>query len=94
VEDSKTQSFTTYGTTCFKILRPTNELEVIKADLQSRFRSGVGIRLYLNKHSKPYIANVVRELAQCMDGATLTVYREKLRVIRFIFDTQLFCLKM
>jgi hypothetical protein len=69
-------------------------LEGIKADLQPRFRSGVGMLLYLIKHSRADISNVVRELSRCMDGATLAAYKEMLRVIRFVFDTQLFCLEM
>jgi hypothetical protein len=34
-EVNKMQSYYTTGTPQFKILRPTNELEIIKADLQS-----------------------------------------------------------
>jgi hypothetical protein len=75
-------------------VRPTNQLEGIKADLQSKFRSGVGMLIYLIKHSRPNIATVVRELAKCMNGATLATYKEMFRVIRFVPDTQLFCLKM
>jgi hypothetical protein len=69
-------------------------LEVIKADLQSRFRSGVGMLLYLINHSRPETANVIRELGKCINGATLAAYKKILRVIRFVLDTKLFCLKM
>jgi hypothetical protein len=82
------------GTPSFKIASPKSELEGIEADMQSRYRSGVGTLLYLIKHSRPDIANVVRELSKCMDGATLAASREMLRVIRFILDTKLFFLKM
>jgi hypothetical protein len=88
------QSYTTPETPQLKILRPTNELEVIKADFQSRFRSGVVILLYLIKHLIVEIANVIGELAKCMDGTTLVEHKEMLRVIRFVLDTQLFYLKM
>jgi hypothetical protein len=88
------QSYTTPETPRLKILRPTNELEVIKADFQSRFRSGVVILLYLIKHLIVEIANVIGELAKCMDGTTLVEHKEMLRVIRFVLDTQLFYLKM
>jgi hypothetical protein len=50
--------------TQFKILRPENELDAIEADLQSRFRSCVGMLLYLMKHSRPDIVNVFREMAK------------------------------
>jgi hypothetical protein len=64
-------------------VRTKNYLEVIKAILQSRFRSVVGkILIYLIKHSRPDIANMVRELAKFIDGATLVAYREVSRVIR------------
>ena len=88
------KSYTTPGTPRFKIVRPTSELEGIEGDMQSRYRSGVGMLLYLIKHSRPDIANVVRELSKCMDGATLAAYKEMLRVIRFVLDTKLYCLKM
>jgi hypothetical protein len=70
-------------------VRPKNELEVIKTDLQSRFRSGVGILLYFIKHSTQDNANVVRDLAKYMDDPTLAAYKEMLRVIRFVLNTQL-----
>jgi hypothetical protein len=89
-EISKIQSYTSPGTPQFKIVRPTNELEVIKDDFQSEFRSGMVEILYLIKHSIPEIANEVRKLAKCMDGVILAAYKEMLRVIRFVLDTQLF----
>jgi hypothetical protein len=84
------QSYTTPGTPQFKIVRLTNELEVIDPDLQLRFKSGVGMLLYLIKHSRPDIANVVRDLDKCMDGLTFAAYKYMLRVIRFVLDTQFF----
>jgi hypothetical protein len=74
----------------FKIVRPANELKVIKVNFQSRLRSGVGMLLYLIKNSRPDIANVVRELSKCMDDATLAAYKEMLRVIRFLLDSLFF----
>ena len=37
---------------------------------QALHRSGVGILLYLTKHSRPDITNAVRELSKSMDGAS------------------------
>jgi hypothetical protein len=74
-------------------VRPTNELEVIEADLQSRFRTGVGILLYLINYPRPEIINVVTDLAKCMDGVTFATNKEMLR-FRFVVDIQLFCLKI
>jgi hypothetical protein len=93
-EVNKMQRYTTPRTRQFKIVRPTNELKAFEADLQSRFRLGVGTLLYSIKHSRPDIVNVVRELDKCMDGGTLVAYKEMSRIIRCVLDTQLFCLKM
>jgi hypothetical protein len=54
----------------------------------------MGMLLNSVKHSIPEIENVVRELAKFTDGVTFAAYKEILRVIRFVFGTQLFCLKM
>jgi hypothetical protein len=40
VEVSEIQSYTTPGSPCLKILKPKKELEGIRANLQSTFRSG------------------------------------------------------
>jgi hypothetical protein len=93
-EISKIQSYATPRNSHFEIVKSTNEFEFIKADLQSRFRSYAGILLYLTKYSRPYITNVLRQLATCMEGATLAVYKKLLRVIRFVLDTKLLCLKI
>jgi hypothetical protein len=37
--------------------------------------------LYLVKYLRPDLANVVRELSKCMDGASLAAYKEMQRVI-------------
>ena len=40
--------------------------------------------LYLIKYSRPDLANVVRELSKCMDGASLAAHRERKRVNKFV----------
>jgi hypothetical protein len=62
--------------------------------MQTKYRSGVGILLYLIKYSRPDLANVVRELSKCMDGASLAAYKEMQRVIKFVLDTRMHCLKL
>jgi hypothetical protein len=69
-------------------------IDTIEADKQSRYRSGVGMLLYLIKYLRPDIANVVRELSKCMDGANLAAYKEMLRVIKFALDTKEYCFKL
>jgi hypothetical protein len=75
-------------------VRPSDKTEKIDGDVQSKYRSGVGMLLYLIKYSRPDLANVVRELSKCMDGANLAAYKEKLRFIKFVLDTKDYCLKL
>jgi hypothetical protein len=44
--------------------------------------------LFLVKHSRPDLANPVRELSKCMDGASRAAMKELLRVIKFTLDTK------
>ena len=44
--------------------------------------------LYLVKHSRPDIANACRELAKCMTKAHKAAWKELLRVIKFVLDSQ------
>ena len=55
---------------------------------QGKFRSGVGILLYIIKHSRPDIANATRELSKVMDNATRGHYKSLLRTIKFVEDTR------
>ena len=47
----------------------------------ARYRSGVGMLLYLVKHSRPDIENCVRELSKVLDGPSDVSYREMLRCV-------------
>ena len=51
-------------------MRPQEGDPLITPEEQTVFRSGVGMLLYLVKHSRPDIANAVRELSKVADGAT------------------------
>jgi hypothetical protein len=50
--------------------------------------------LYLIKYSRPNLANKVRELNKCIDGANLAAYKEILTVVKFVLDTKDYCLKL
>jgi hypothetical protein len=52
------------------IMRPHPGDPLISDAEQSKYRSGVGILLYLIKHSRPDLANCVKELTKVLDGAT------------------------
>jgi hypothetical protein len=86
--------YSTPGTPRFKIVRPNDEIDGVNEMMQSRYRSGVGMHLYLINHSRPDIANVVRELSKWMDSATMAAYKEMLRVTKFVLDTETYCLKI
>ena len=88
------RAYRTPGTPRFKIVWPDDEADLIDMNLQSRYRSGVGMLLYLTKYSQPDLCNVVRELSKCMDKATMGTYLEMLRVIKFVIDTKHFCLRI
>jgi hypothetical protein len=46
------------------------------------------------EHSIPDIANAVRELANCMDGASPAAFKEMKRLVKFVIDTKSYSLKM
>jgi hypothetical protein len=49
---------------------------------------GVGMLLYLVKHSRPDISNSIRELSKVADGATEAHYKALLRTIKYVIDTE------
>jgi hypothetical protein len=62
----------------------------VDPDQQLKYRSAVGTLLQFVKHSRPDIANPVRELSKCMDKVTEAAYKEMLRVVKFVLDTRNF----
>ena len=50
--------------------------------------------LYLVKHTRPDIANAVRELTKLNDGPTASAMKELFRVIKYVLDTEHLGLKM
>ena len=69
------------------VLRPREEDELIDDDDQKKYRSGVGMGLWLAKHSRPDIANAIREASKVMDGATLGHYKYLMRVMKYLVHT-------
>ena len=59
----------------------------------SLYRSGVGMLLYLVKHSRPDIANCVR-VSKVLDGTTDCAFNEMLRIIKYVLDTKHLGLKI
>ena len=75
-----------------RVVRPDEEAPKLPDGKQSRYRSGVGMLLYLVKHSRPDLSNSVRELAKVMDGATEAHWKDMMRAIKYVIDTKEFCL--
>ena len=55
---------------------------------QTLYRCGVGILLYLVKHTRPDLANAIRELSKAMDIGNYVHWKELLKVILFALKTK------
>ena len=66
------------------------DLEEAKLDEKrhSMYRSGVGMLLYLVKHSRPDLANPIRELSKVLDGPNGKSWGEMCRIIKYVLDTK------
>jgi hypothetical protein len=51
-------------------MRPEKGDPLLTPEEQTKYRSGVGMLLYLVKHSRPDIAHAVRLSTKVLDGAT------------------------
>jgi hypothetical protein len=70
------------------VMRPAPGDVLITLDEQHKYRSGVGMLMYLVKHSRPDIANAVRELTKVLDGATEAHWKAMMRIVKFVLDTR------
>ena len=80
-------SFGTPRTPSFRIIRLSELVDYVSKEEQSKYRTGVGMLLFLVKHTRPDIANCTRELSKVLDKATVSAYKEMIRIIKFILDT-------
>ena len=62
--------------------------EVIGQEEHALYRSGVGMLLFLVKHTRPDIANAVRELSKALRAPGMAAYKGLLRLIKFVLDTK------
>jgi hypothetical protein len=86
--------FATPGAPRTVVMRPQTDDPLISIEDQKLFRTGVGMLLYLVKHSRPDIANAVRELSKVADGATTNHWNAMIRVIKYVLDTENYGLKL
>jgi hypothetical protein len=85
---AKLPKYRTPGTPGVGLVRAKEEDKLASLEDQHTLRSGTGMLLYLVKHSRPDIANAVRELTKCLIGAHPAAMKEMYRVIKFVLDTQ------
>ena len=83
----------TPGTPGFTFVKPEIASE-LKVDQQKLYRSGVGMLLYLLKHSRPNLSNPIRELSKGMDLTGLVHMKELKRVVKYVIETKEKGLKM
>ena len=86
------QVYKTPGTPGLGTLR--NPKTTVDANKHAIYRSSVGMLLYLVKHTRPDIANAVRELSKALDCPSPAAYKEMLRVIKFVLDTRGLAIKV
>jgi len=84
----------TPSTPGFHVVRNTPNTIYIMDEEQKLYRSGVGMLLYLVKHSRPDLSNGTQELLKVMDKAIEGHMKELCRVIKYAIDTQNIGLKL
>ena len=85
------KNLTTYkmpGTPSVGLTCPEDKSWIIDAGGHATYHSGVGMLLYLAKHTRPDIANAVRELSKLNDCPTEHGFKEMKRVIKYVLDTR------
>ena len=87
-EVSKKQVYRTPGTPGLGLVKIQSEEEKVSPEKHIRYRTGIGMLLYLIKHSRPDMANAVRELSKALDGPNEFAYKEMLRAIKYVLDTK------
>ena len=70
----------------FLIIRHTEEIKKILIKDQQKYQSGIGMLLYLVKHSQPNLANTTRELSKANDGANTVAYKKLLHLIKYVIN--------
>ena len=78
----------TPSTPSFKLVRVKEGEGALSPEEQTLYRCGVGILLYLVKHTRPDLVNATRELSKAMDVANYLHWRELVRVIMYALKTQ------
>ena len=67
---------------------PKENEKILTSERQKLYQSGVGMSIYLIKHSRPDISNCARELSKYNKRAMEVHMTGLLRLIKFILDTR------
>ena len=78
----------------FHVVRNIPTAIFVTDEEQKLYRSGVGMLLYLVKHSRPDLSTGTQELSNVMDKAMEGHMRELCRVFKYALDTQNIGLKL
>ena len=82
------QATETPSTPGFHVVCNIQEAVFISDYDQKLYRSGVGMLLFLVKHTRPDLSNSTRELSKVMDKATEGHMKELCRVIKYAINTK------
>ena len=88
------QAYRTPGAPGEGIVRMRENEEGLNDQDQFKYRSAVGMLLFLVKYSRPDISNSVRELSKVNDRANKAHYKQMLRAIKYVIDTRNTVLKL
>jgi hypothetical protein len=77
----------TPGTPSKGLMKKVSDEEALDATAQTRLRSGIGMLLFLMKHSRPDLANPIREISKCMGKGNEEAMKEMKRIVKFVIDT-------
>ena len=84
----------TPGTPGVGLVKSTSEEMTIESSLHELYHSGVGMLLFLVKHTRPELSNVVRELSKVVSGTSKYAMKEFMRTTKYVLDTKDYGLKM
>ena len=88
----KMQRYNTPGAPGVGILR--NPGSVIDKEKHGNYRSGVGVLLFLVKHTRPDIANLVCELSKALGSPSPAANKGLLKLLKFVLDTRNLVIKI
>ena len=71
-----------------------NTGETVGDKEHAMYRSGVGMLLFLVKHTRPDIANGVRKLSKALDSPSEAAFKDMLRMVKFVLDTRGLAIKI